>query len=50
MIKEEGYDLLEYFFPDVYGTVDAVARLYPVHLPHHDLPSLSFSAVTEFDV
>jgi hypothetical protein len=49
-IKEKDNDLLEYFFPDVYGTVGAVGRLHPVHFARTDLPSLSFSAITEFDI
>jgi hypothetical protein len=37
-IKEESYHLFEYFFPDVDGTVDAIARLRPIHFAHSDVP------------
>jgi hypothetical protein len=48
-IQKKGHNFFEYFFADVYGTVDAVAWLRPIHFAHADLPFLSVSAITEFN-
>ena len=49
MIKEESYDLLENFLPDVHGTVDAIRWFHPIHFSNRHLPLLSLSAIAELD-
>ncbi len=49
-IQEKGYNLLEYFFPDVHRAVDAIARLDPIHFADGDLPRHGFPAVAKLDL
>lgn len=50
VIKEESYNLLEYFFPNIYGAVDAIAGFRPIYFADSNLPRLSFSGVAELYV
>ncbi len=49
-IQEKRYHLFEYFFSDIHGAVNAIARLYPIHLANCDLPLQRFPAIAEFDI
>ena len=49
-IQEENYNLLEYFLPDVHGTVHAIARLDPIRFAHGDRPGLRVAAIAKLDI
>lgn len=48
-IEEKSYDFFEWFLANVYGAVDAIGRLGPIHFPDADLPGLRFCSISEFD-
>jgi len=49
-IQEENNNLLEDFFSCVHGTVDAFARLRPIHFTVSDLAGLGLSPIAELNV
>ena len=49
-VKEKGDNLLKYLFPNIYGAVNAIARLRPIGFANSNFPRYDFSVVAEFNV
>jgi hypothetical protein len=49
-IEEKSYNLLKHFPAHIYGAVDAISRLDPIHFTHGDVPRHCLAAVAELDV
>ena len=48
-IKKKGCDSFKRFFPDVYRTVNAIARFRPIYFANTDFPRMSFSSIAELN-
>jgi hypothetical protein len=48
-IKKKGCDSFKQFLPDVYRTVNAIARFRPIYFANTDSPRLSFSSIAELN-
>ena len=48
-IKKKGCDSFKRFLPDVYRTVNAIARLRPIYFANSDFPHLRYSSIAELN-
>jgi hypothetical protein len=48
-IKKKGCDSFKRFLPDVYCTVNAIARLRPIYFANSDFPHLRYSSIAELN-
>ena len=48
-VKKKGCDSFKRFLPDVYRTVNSIARFRPIYFANTDFPRLSFSSIAELN-